>query len=446
MKVCYYNHTGKVSGAEKVLFTMLAKMGSGFEISLIAPESAQIRAFCMKHGIHYLPVRELRARFTINPLQLIHYGLSVMRVIFQVRALEKSLSPDLVHANSTRAGMVAFLATIGSRTPIVWHIHDQFRRHPISSAIRFLLAASSRNSVVAVSQATAQGVRGKSGSKVASRVPIAVIYNGVDGSLYRERQGAVDNFLEAENLADAPFRTVMVGQITARKGQLGAIQTFARLVDKDSPRAQLLIVGSPVFNHDEKYLQRLKDEVELLGIGGNVRFMGHRSDVAVVLQSSHLLIVNSSSEPFGLVLLEACACATPVLASSVDGVPELIVDGVTGKLFPPKDLDTMLSAMRLLHNEREYAKNLGIAARERTLQHFSEQKFLEQMRQYYYSVVRGSPADAPIEQPGHFLQAGETGVNHIFPDGVPSGRSVSAFAVSRRSGSAAIVHAASKRM
>ena len=435
MKVCYYNHTGKVSGAEKVLFTLLAKMGNGFESSLIAPDSSQIRAFALKHGIRHLPVRELRARFTISPLRLIQYGLSVVRGILQVRALVKDVSPDLVHANSTRAGMVAFLATIGHKTPIVWHVHDQFRRHPISSAIRFLLAASRRNSVVAVSQATAQGVRGKSDSNVATRVPITVIYNGVDVSLYREQRGAVDNFLQAENLADAPFRAVIVGQITRRKGQLGAIQTFARLVHEYSPRAQLLIVGSPVFNHDEKYLQRLRYEVERLGIDGNVRFMGHRSDVPVILQSSHLLIVNSSSEPFGLVLLEACASATPVLASAVDGVPELIADGVTGKLFPPGDLDGMLSAMRLLHDDRHYAKNLGIAARERTLNHFSEQMFLEQMRQYYYSVVPGSPADAPIGKAGHFLPAGESGPNHIFSSGVSSGRSVSAFAVSRKSGS-----------
>ena len=74
MKVCYYNHTGKVSGAEKVLFTLLANVGPGFEISLIAPETAPIRAFCLKHGIRHFPVDELRARFTMNPFRLIRYS------------------------------------------------------------------------------------------------------------------------------------------------------------------------------------------------------------------------------------------------------------------------------------------------------------------------------------------------------------------------------------
>jgi hypothetical protein len=50
MKICYYNHTGKVSGAEKVLFTLLANLGPGFEPTLIAPATAQIEAFCAGRG------------------------------------------------------------------------------------------------------------------------------------------------------------------------------------------------------------------------------------------------------------------------------------------------------------------------------------------------------------------------------------------------------------
>src|ERR1700684_3322329 len=61
MKICYYNHTGKVSGAEKVLFTVLANVGPGFDISLISPGTEPIRAFCLKHQIRHLPVAELEA-------------------------------------------------------------------------------------------------------------------------------------------------------------------------------------------------------------------------------------------------------------------------------------------------------------------------------------------------------------------------------------------------
>jgi glycosyltransferase involved in cell wall biosynthesis len=244
-----------------------------------------------------------------------------------------------------------------------------------------------------VSQATARAIRGQSRSRVVERVPITVIHNGVDGAKYSPRPAEVEQFLRTEGLTSATFRVAMVGQITPRKGQLEAIETFAKLARSDDPGAQLLIVGSPVFNNDELYLQSLMARVKELGIEPNVKFMGHRTDIPVILQSCHLLVANSSSEPFSLVLLEACASATPVLAAGVDGVPELIVDGVTGKLFPHGDTGAMLSALRQLYGNRAYCKDLGLAARERTLSHFTQEIFLQKVRQHYRNVARGLPID-----------------------------------------------------
>jgi L-malate glycosyltransferase len=387
MKICYYNHTGKVSGAEKVLFTLLANVGPGFETSLVSPDTAPIRAFCQNHGIHHLPVDELRARFTMNPFRLVRYIFSGIKGIWQVGKLIKRVDPDVVHANSTRAGMVACLGMLGSKTPLVWHVHDQFRKHPITNAVRVVLGSSRKNSVIAVSQATALAIRGRARSRMVERVPITVIHNGVDGAMYPPRAGEVEKFLKTEGLTDATLRIAMIGQITPRKGQLETIEAFARLVGSDAPAAQLLIVGIPVFNNDELYLQSLVAKVKELGIEANVKFMGHRTDIPVILQSCHLLISNSSSEPFSLVLLEACASATPILASAVDGVPELIIDGVTGRLFPYGDSDAMLSALRQLNRDRAYSKSLGTAARERVLAYFTQEGFLLKVRQHYMNVA-----------------------------------------------------------
>jgi glycosyltransferase involved in cell wall biosynthesis len=387
MKICYYNHTGKVSGAEKVLFTLLANVGPEFETSLVSPDTAPIRAFCQKHGIHHLPVDELRARFTMNPFRLVRYIFSGIKGISQIGRRIRAVGPDVVHANSTRAGMVACLGMLGSKTQLVWHVHDQFRKHPITNAVRVVLGSSRKNSVIAVSQATALAVRGGARRGVVERVPIAVIHNGVDGAMYPPQAGEVEKFLKTEGLAEATFLVAMIGQITPRKGQLETIETFARLVGSDAPGAQLLIVGNPVFNNDELYLQSLVAKVKELGIEANVKFMGHRTDIPVILQSCHLLISNSSSEPFSLVLLEACASATPILASAVDGVPELIIDGVTGRLFPKGDSGAMLSALRQLSRDRAYSKSLGMAARERVLSHFTQEGFLQKVRQHYMNVA-----------------------------------------------------------
>jgi glycosyltransferase involved in cell wall biosynthesis len=417
MRVCYYNHTGKVSGAEKVLFTLLAGLGPGFDISLIAPETSPIQAFCRKHGILHLPVGELKARFTINPLLLVRYLWSAFQGVLQVRRLIRQVAPDVLHANSTRAGMVACLATMGTKIPVVWHVHDQFRKHPITVATRMLLASTARNSVIAVSAATALGVRGGARSRVARRTPITVIHNGVDAALYAPRPGAVERFLDREGLRYAPFRLTMIGQITPRKGHAETIETFAKFVHASAPEAQLLIVGTPVFNNDQLYLEQLQTAVRRLGIEKNVRFMGHRTDIPVILQSSHLLISNSSSEPFSIVLLEACAAATPILASAVDGVPELILDGCTGKLFSHGDSDAILKGLTDLNQNRAYTVSLGIAARERVLRHFSQKEFLQQVRRFYANLLslpvaaalHGEEKTASVALAGGSIRAGNWG-------------------------------------
>src|SRR6202012_1233061 len=96
--------------------------------------------------------------------------------------------------------------------------------------------------------------------------PITVIHNGVDAAFYMPQRAAVEKFLEEEDLRHVPFRLVMIGQITPRKGHAAAIETFAKFVNSEAPDAQLLIVGTPVFNNDHLYLEKLKADVRQLGL------------------------------------------------------------------------------------------------------------------------------------------------------------------------------------
>ena len=88
------------------------------------------------------------------------------------------------------------------------------------------------------------------------------------------------------------------------------------------PGMVLLIVGAPLFNRDHEYLKLLKRTAAELGIAPKVRILGARSDIDAIMQALDVLVVNSRVEPFGLVILEAMASDTPVIATAVDGIPE----------------------------------------------------------------------------------------------------------------------------
>ena len=70
------------------------------------------------------------------------------------------LAPDLIHANSVRAGIVASIASLGTGKQVIWHVHDTLPRHPVSSAIRVFVLAARRTRVIAVSNAAAERMRG----------------------------------------------------------------------------------------------------------------------------------------------------------------------------------------------------------------------------------------------------------------------------------------------
>jgi glycosyltransferase involved in cell wall biosynthesis len=122
------------------------------------------------------------------------------------------------------------------------------------------------------------------------------------------------------------------------------IEAFPSVVDR-APLARLLIVGDGP----------LRDELEAqvpASFRNSVHFLGTRSDIPQIMAASDVVVLPSSYEPFGMVLVEAMAAARPVIGTRVDGIPELIDDGITGLLVPPDDSVALSDAiLRILLDE-----------------------------------------------------------------------------------------------
>src|SRR5260370_9174413 len=174
MKVLFYNHTGQVSGAERVMVMILARLDRGeFEASVVCPSTGPLKQMVAQLGVRTETVGLLDARFTWRPERLARYVKSFLNVFRDLRHEVVRTSPDLVHANSIRAGLVATVATFDLGTRVVWHLHDLLPRHPLSTAIRILAWLSPRPRLIAVSEAVARNFRGRLSSLFGS--PVCVI-------------------------------------------------------------------------------------------------------------------------------------------------------------------------------------------------------------------------------------------------------------------------------
>lgn len=375
-----------------MLLLILARLTrERFEPVLVCPAEGELQKQAKAVGVDCESVEQLQARFTWRVDRLLCYLVSFVSVIGKVRERVIKYQPELIHANSLRAGLVISAATIGLGIPIVWHVHDLLPKHPLSTIIRFFVLLFPPFRIVAVSQVAGDRFRGDMLRLFSHRVTVAVIHNSVD--VERLANVKKDKAIRKElRLRNSDPLIGIVGNLSAGKGQLELIAAYAEVL-KRIPDAALLIVGSSIFNREEGYPEQLRLQAKTLRVGERVRFLGQRNDVPAILRSLDLLVLNSKSEAFPLVALEGLACEVPVLSTSVGGVPELITHGETGWLIPAGDQHKLVDAIVSLLEQPELRRGLAVNGRQRVEKNFTVNKFMTRLEALYSETsARRSPA------------------------------------------------------
>ena len=355
-----------------------------FVALLICPPDGELQRKARVHNVSCVNVQQLTARFTWKVRTLVRYLLSFVSTIREVRARVRKHEPDLIHANSVRAGLVMSAATLGLRIPIVWHVHDLLLHHPLSTCIRTAVLLHPPTRIVVVANAAAERFKGKLLRPFPRRVRIDVVYNAVAAA---ELSGNTSSIRKELRLRGNDRLIGLVGNLSPVKGQLELLRAFAK-VRQQVPGAALLIVGSTLFNRDDGYQQQLHAEVRSLGLEPHVRFLGQRDDVPAIMSELDLLVLNSRSEAFPLVALEGMTAGVPVLATAVGGLPELIMPAENGLLIPFGDEAKLIEAIQLLLKRPGFSGDLARRAREHVTQNYSVSKFVSSFEAIYTAVVQ----------------------------------------------------------
>jgi glycosyltransferase involved in cell wall biosynthesis len=257
----------------------------------------------------------------------------------------------------------------------------------LSTAIRLFALLSRRNRVVAVSQAVAERFRGRLLALFPRRVPITTIHNAVDLERFQPNHESRQETRRSLDIAANQLLIGIVGQITPRKGQKELIEAFAEIAPEVSD-AVLMIVGEPIFNHDEEYAAAIRTAADSSAASDRIQFIGAREDVPALMRAFDFLVVNSHAEPFGLIVIEAMASGTPVMATAVDGIPEIVNHGESGWLITKRDHDSLVEGMLTLGCDPVLRRALGQRGRQVTSDRFSSQRFLNETQSFYRSLIR----------------------------------------------------------
>lgn len=171
------------------------------------------------------------------------------------------------------------------------------------------------------------------------------------------------------------------GRATFYKGIDSLIECAKKLLEGRNDKLYFLHCG------DGPDLDKFKRMVEEYGLKGRFIFAGRRSDVRKILPSCHIGIQISGGEAFSLSLLEYLSAGLATLASAVGGNPEAIIDGKTGILFQPNDLDFVVNKIQELAENERYRKELGAAARESVQTNYNLQRMNTEFIALYESVL-----------------------------------------------------------
>jgi glycosyltransferase involved in cell wall biosynthesis len=158
--------------------------------------------------------------------------------------------------------------------------------------------------------------------------------------------------LKALGLDDAPY-ILVVATLEKRKNHATLLRAFARLLQRDrSLPHRLVIVGQKWVGHESVF-----DEIRRLGIGERVTYLGFADDLPTIYGGADAFVFPSLYEGFGLPVLEAMACAVPVLAANATSLPEVVGDA--GVLFEPDDVNRLCDALHRMLVDRPYHDDLA---------------------------------------------------------------------------------------
>ncbi|MBN2474408.1 MAG: glycosyltransferase [Pirellulales bacterium] len=283
---------------------------------------------------------------------------------------------DILHTNSWSALVEGIIAAKLAGVRI--HVHGEHGK--IRNRRRQILAQRwawrAVDQVVMVSDALADRASNIVGFP---RNRIHVINNSADVARFRPSATAKHELRNQFGLPPNAFLVGMVARFVPFKDHAGAVRAVARLCE-DGADAHLALAGSGPL---EGELRRLADTLD---IADHVHFLAelNENEVVHLLQAMDVFVSNSShNEGMSLSVLEAMACAVPVVSTRVAASPEVLDGGAAGVLIPPQDTESLSLALQQLADDPDTRRALGQAGRQRVVDQYSTRCMVESYRRLY---------------------------------------------------------------
>jgi len=299
-----------------------------------------------------------------------------IKTIFRIRQYIKHNGISIVHSHGYKSNFYSILASARMNIKKVTTCHnwlgDDLKMRFYTRLDKALLNRFDR--VVVVSN----DLRDKISKKAASQDKVIVINNGVDIDKFKfaSRDSEIK---ESMGLREGEPVIVSIGRLTEEKGLIYLIKAFVKIVS-EYPRAKLLIVG------DGPLRSFLELEIKSLELENNVIFAGIRNDIPEILAMANVFVLPSLEEAMPMALLEAMAAKSPIVATGVGAISNIIKDRYSGLIVEPKDPFALSRSILCLLQNKDMARSFGENSYNSVKNNFSANRMAQEYAKAYNNI------------------------------------------------------------
>lgn len=384
-KILYLNPSSEVGGAERSLLDLLRYLDQEKYHPIVSlPSDGKLGAELEKRGIEteiilfHSKISSLsRENGNLGFHEFIVIPLYLLPTIIAITRFIRARDIDMIVTNGIKSHVIGSMVSTMTRAKLIWHVRDLIEAGWLKSMLRSM-GRFFPDKIIANSDAV--------GRIFSNNGRTEIVYNGIDLARF-------DTEIDGEKVRSMfgiGKDTNLIGTI----GHLAPLKGFEELlwaiaeVIGEGFNIKLAIVGEAIYPNSERYKQNLLSLVDSLGLKDRIIFAGFREDIPELLASFDIFVLPSRSEGFGRVNLEAMAMGKPVISTNVGGIPEVVLDEITGILVPPRNSHELAQATIRLLNDRELRESLGREGRRRVKDHFTLQAYAQRIQEIYGEILQ----------------------------------------------------------
>ena len=318
---------------------------------------------------------QMEQQFKEQGIEVHSLGLNTkidLAVALRLRSLLKKLRPDILHTYLIHGNVLGRIVGRLVGVPIIIGSELTIGQAGILGKLLTKLTNPLTNAVEVNSETGGKAVVADLG---VPKEKIEVILSGLDLDAFGGTENRT-NIRREIGVSDDQHLVLFVGRLRPVKGPEYGIKAFAVAASKN-PNLHLALAGE---GEQRSFLANFTTE---LGVEEKTTFLGARKDLADVLSAADSILIPSLTEGFPRVANEAMAASKPIIATRVGGIPEAIIDDVTGLLIESKDIDAMSDAIIRVSSDTELQQRLGNTARQHAEVHYSAASYVSRLDEMY---------------------------------------------------------------